>query len=302
MFVVAPGVHVLDLAGPAQVFATAGDVLGEPWELTYLAETPSVKAHQGLTLQTETVWPELDSEDLVVVPGWHTDGQPSRPRFTPSTLARIVEHHADNGTVMSVCAGAFALAQAGLLDGRRATTHHELQRTFADAYPAVRVVHDVLHVSADRIHTSAGIASGIDLSLHVIAQRFGPRIAARVARAMVVYARRNGTDPQDSALLRHRDHVDELVHRVQDLIDERYPHPLPLTELARAVGASERTITRAFTRATSMTPLRYQQSLRREHAERLIAAGASIEHAAREVGFEDARMLRRLRHGTSELR
>jgi transcriptional regulator GlxA family with amidase domain len=143
--------------------------------------------------------------------------------------------------------------------------------------------------------TSAGIASGIDLALHLVAVRHGPSVAAAIARTMVVYARRNGDDQQASVLLRHRSHVNETVHRIQDVIESRLADRLSLAELAVAAGCSERTVTRLFGRATGMTPLKYQQALRVERAEHLIGQGATVETAARNVGFEDARMLRRLR-------
>jgi transcriptional regulator GlxA family with amidase domain len=119
-----------------------------------------------------------------------------------------------------------------------------------------------------------------------------------VARAMVVYARRNGEEPQDSVLLRHRAHLNEAVHRAQDIIDTRFTEPLPLPELAAAIGVSERTLTRRFRTATGLTPLRYQQLQRVERAAQLIRHGTGHEAAARAVGFADARMLRRLRAGT----
>jgi transcriptional regulator GlxA family with amidase domain len=198
--------------------------------------------------------------------------------------------------VASVCAGAEALGQAGLLDGRRCTTHHAAQDDLARRHPRTVVMRDVLYTTDDRVVTSAGIASGIDLALHLLAARHGPALAARVARDMVVYARRNGHEPQTSAMLRYRSHLDDMVHRAQDLLDARFDEPLPLSALAAAVGVSERTLTRLFTRATDgLTPLRYQQTLRLERAEHLIGHGATMEAAARAVGFEDARMLRRLR-------
>jgi transcriptional regulator GlxA family with amidase domain len=125
--------------------------------------------------------------------------------------------------------------------------------------------------------------------------RDGPVVAARVAREMVVYARRNGDEHQASAMLRHRNHLSDLAHKVQDSIEARYADTLLLTELARSCGVSERTLTRRFTAATGLTPLRYQQVLRVERAEHLIGHGATVEAAARTVGFADARMLRRLR-------
>jgi transcriptional regulator GlxA family with amidase domain len=110
-----------------------------------------------------------------------------------------------------------------------------------------------------------------------------------------VYARRNGDEPQASAMLRYRSHLSETIHQVQDLIDARFTDSLRLADLADALKVSERTLTRMFTTATGLTPLRYQQALRIERAEHLIGHGSTIEAAARAVGFSDARMLRRLR-------
>ena len=231
----------------------------------------------------------------MLVPGWR-DGFGA---FDSATLRMIADHHAAGGTVASVCAGADALGRAGLLDGRRCTTHHDLQDALARDYPRATVVRDVLYVGDDRVVTSAGIASGIDLALHLVATRHGPGLAARIAREMVVYARRNGDELQESAMLRHRGHLSDLAHRVQDVIDSRYADRLLLSDLAGQVGVSERTLTRIFTTATGLTPLRYQQLLRLERAEHLIGHGTTIETAARTVGFEDARMLRRLRSRTS---
>ncbi|WP_233604158.1 helix-turn-helix domain-containing protein [Micromonospora sp. HM5-17] len=117
-----------------------------------------------------------------------------------------------------------------------------------------------------------------------------------MAREVVVYARRNGNEHQQSAMLRHRNHLSDLVHLVQDIIDARYAERLSLGELAAAARVSERTLTRVFHRATGLTPLRYQQMLRVERAEHLIGQGATVEAAARALGFADARMLRRPRH------
>ena len=292
VFVLTPRLHLLDLAGPAQVFSSAAD-LGYPYELHYVAAAPVVPSHQGVPLQAATTWPALTAGDLVVVPGWRSPL--ASGELTPDVLARIAGHHARGGTVVSICAGADALGRAGLLDGRRCTTHHEVQDELARRHPRASVVRDVLFVADDRVITSAGIASGIDLSLHLIATRHGPAPAAQIARAMVVYARRNGHDEQSSAMLRHRGHLSDVVHRVQDRIDAHFTETLPLADLAAGAGVSERTLTRLFEAATGRTPLRYQQELRVERAEHLIGHGATVEAAARAVGFGDARMLRRLR-------
>ncbi|MFE4696732.1 GlxA family transcriptional regulator [Streptomyces sp. NPDC056738] len=295
VFFLVPGVHLLDLAGPAQVFSTAAD-FGHPYTLGYVAERPQVVTAQGLPLTAGTEWPELGPEDLIVVPGWRALTLADAPSIGEAALRALRDHHARGGTVASVCAGADALGRAGLLDGRRCTTHHDVQDELARRYPRAAVVRDVLYTQDDRVVTSAGIASGIDLALHLIAGRHGPAVGAQVARDMVVYARRNGHEPQASAMLRHRSHLDDTVHRAQDLLDARFDRPVPLPELAAAVGVSERTLTRLFTRATQgLTPLRYQQALRLERAEHLISHGVTVDAAARAVGFEDARMLRRLR-------
>ena len=293
-FLLVPGLHLLDLAGPAQVFSTAAD-LGYGYELHYVAEQPEVATAQGLTVRAGPGWPELGPDDMIMVPGWRGPVLAGRRPLGAVTLGRLAGHHATGGTVASVCAGADALGRAGLLDGRRCTTHHDLQDELARRYPLATVIRDVLYVVDGRVVTSAGIASGIDLALHLIAARHGPGAAARAARQMVVYARRNGDEPQASAMLRHRAHLSDTVHRVQDLIDARFSEPLPLARLAAASGVSQRTLTRLFGQATGLTPLRYQQLLRAERAEHLIGHGATVEAAARAAGFQDARMLRRLR-------
>ncbi|MEU7423719.1 DJ-1/PfpI family protein [Streptomyces sp. NPDC040750] len=295
VFFLVPGVHLLDLAGPAQVFSTAAG-LGHPYTLTYVAEQTLVTTAQGLPVTARLDWPDLGPDDLIVVPGWRAVTLAGGPAIGAPALRALAGHRAGGGTVASVCAGAEALGRAGLLDGRRCTTHHDVQDELARRYPRAEVVRDVLYTTDDRVVTSAGIASGIDLALHLVAGRHGPAVAARIAREMVVYTRRNGHEAQASAMLRHRSHLDDTVHRAQDLLDARFDRSLPLPDLAAAVGVSERTLTRLFTRATGgLTPLRYQQALRLERAEHLIGHGTTIEAAARAVGFEDARMLRRLR-------
>jgi transcriptional regulator GlxA family with amidase domain len=134
--------------------------------------------------------------------------------------------------------GALALARAGLLDGRGCTTHHDLQEELARRHPKATVVGDVRYVGDGRVITSAGIASGIDLALHLVAVRHGPGVAARIARWMVVYARRHGDEQQASAMLRHRSHLRDVVHRVQDLIDAGFTTRLALADLAAAGGSA----------------------------------------------------------------
>lgn len=294
VFLLVPGVHILDLAGPAQVFSTAAS-LGLDYELSFVGEQEDVLSAQGLPLRAGTSWPALKPSDLILVPGWRAPTLAQTAKLSPASVQRLSDHHRAGGTVASVCSGADSLGLAGLLDGRRCTTHHELQDELAQRYPKATVIRDVLYVVDDRVITSAGIASGIDLTLHLVATAHGPSVAARIARSMVVYTRRNGDEHQDSAMLRFRSHLSDAVHRAQDLIDARFAEPMPLPELAKRCQVSERTLTRLFSETTGLTPLRYQQLLRVERAQHLIGHGATVEAAARAVGFTDARMLRRLR-------
>jgi transcriptional regulator GlxA family with amidase domain len=197
VFLLVPGLHVLDLAGPAQAFGTAAE-LGRGYALHYVAEQEDVPSAQGVSIRAGTAWPSLACDDLILVPGWKAPSLARADLLSPASLARLAGHHAAGGTVASVCAGADALGRAGLLDGRRCTTHHDIQDELAARYPRARVIRDVLYVEDDRVATSAGIASGIDLALHLIAVWDGPAMAARVARDMVVYARRNGDEQQAS--------------------------------------------------------------------------------------------------------
>jgi len=181
VLVLVPGVHLLDLAGPAQAFTTAADH-GYAYRLSYVAEQPEVLTAQGLPVRAEVDWPDLTEDDMLLVPGWRTRAGPAE-KLSPESLRRLRDHHAAGGTVASVCAGADALGRAGLLDGRRCTTHHDLQDELARRYPKAKVVRDVLYVVDDRVVTSAGIASGIDLTLHLLAAWHGPAFAAVIAAA-----------------------------------------------------------------------------------------------------------------------
>ena len=281
-------VQLLDVAGPAQVFVAASEV-GGAYDVRYVAATPSVGTHQGLPLTAATEWPALGPRDLVIVPGWETSA--TRAPIAGHLLAAVAEHARLGGHVASVCAGALALAEAGLLTGRRATTHHDLVDRLA-RHPDVTVVRDVLYTCDGPVHTSAGIASGIDLALHIVSEDHGPALAARVARSLVVPAWRPGGAPQASVMLRHRDHISDVVHRAQDILDDLESGPPTLDRLADRLATSPRTLARHFVQATGLTPHAYGSLVRHEHASQLVAQGWTRQAAATAVGYADARSLR----------
>lgn len=284
-------VHLMDVAGPVQVFMAAND-FGTDYTVGYVADVGTVTSFQGLPLRAETSWPELRDKDLVIVPGWRATHPCRTVPISEPLLGHVRSHAEHGGAVASVCAGALALARIGMLDGHAATTHHELIGSLRQ-WPRIRVLDDVLFTCEPRLHTSAGIASGIDLALHLVAHDHGAAISARVARSLVVPAWRPGSASQQSIFLTHRDHMDDVVHRAQDYLDDPTNPALRLDALGTRLGVSGRTLARHFVAATGMTPQAYASAVRQERAEELMARGWTREAAARAVGYEDARSLRK---------
>ncbi|MBU2665149.1 helix-turn-helix domain-containing protein [Actinoplanes bogorensis] len=292
---VLPAVNLLDLSGPIQVLHTAGH-----YEIGFVAARPRERSAQGLALADLGPLPAVEAGDLVLVPGPDLTRQVD---VDPGTIEWIRRAAAAGASFVSICTGALVLGEAGLLDGRRCTSHWSVIEPMRQRYPAARVDDGVLFVRDGPVATSAGVASGIDLALALVEDDLGPAAAATVARELVVYARRNGSSAPMSPFLERRAHLDPLVHRVQQLLAGDFAAPHTLDDLARAVHVSVRALTGAFVAATGVTPLQYQQDLRLGHAEMLLrTTGHPIERIARDCGWGDARHFRRLfaeRHGTS---
>jgi transcriptional regulator GlxA family with amidase domain len=205
-----------------------------------------------------------------------------------SSSERIAEHR-------SVCSGAFALGEAGLLNGRRCTTHWSLTAELQSRFPAARVLDDILYTRDERITTSAGIASGIDLSLFLVELHYGPIVAARVARDLVVYLRRTGEHQQRHFFLQYRSHIHTSVHRIQEWLNEHPHQAASLDELSKMASMSPSTLTRTFKKATGLTPWQYQQRVRLELASGLMRdSRLTLETIAERCGYEDVRHFRRV--------
>jgi transcriptional regulator GlxA family with amidase domain len=290
VIVVPERAHLMDVAGPAQVFVSAVDV-GGSYSVRYVAAAARTRTHQGVVLETGTEWPTLSPTDLVVVSGWKS--VPGVVALPAELLERVARHWQAGGAVASVCAGALALACAGVLAGQSATTHHELVEDLA-RHPGVTVIRDRLYTCScsGRLHTSAGVASGIDLALHLVAHDHGPALAARVARTLVVPAWRPGAATQASVMLVSRDHLSDVTHRAQDLLDDPSQEPLSLAALAARLGVSGRTLSRQFVAATGFTPHAYAIAVRRDRADQLRSQGWTQQAAATAVGYADSRSLR----------
>ena len=287
---VLPAVHLQDLAGPVQVLDEASQ-LGGAYRLSYCGAQPRVRSAQGLELSGLEPLPPIRTGDLVLVPGMSSaslDGME-----VPVTWLR--EAHAAGARIASVCSGAFALGRAGLLDGRRCTTHWKLVERLRRDFARAEVLDNRLYVEDSGVVTSAGVAAGIDMALALLEQDHGPLVASRVAREMVVYLRRSGEQEQRSVYLDHRTHLHPGVHRVQDFIVHNPERRPTLGELARLAAMSPRNLSRVFLRATGVTPKQFSSRVKLQVARDLVDdPQRSVEAIAASCGFEDARQLRRL--------
>jgi transcriptional regulator GlxA family with amidase domain len=294
--VVLPEVNLLDLGGPVQVFDAAAHQ-GADYRLEFVAAEPGeVASAQGLRLAGLGPLPDTGPDDLVLIPGPRLRPPTRRhPLVPPAVVPWLRTAVRDGARIASVCTGAAALAEAGLLAGRRCTTHWSMIELMREHYPAARVQDAVLYVHDGPVSTSAGVAAGIDLALSLVERDHGPTLAAAVARQLVVYLRRDGLRGQVSPFLEHRSHLNPAVHRVQDHLAQHLDSPHTLADLARVAHVSPRGLARAFTATIGLTPLAYQQRLRLEFAASLLAeTDLTVEAVASRCGFRDARHLRRL--------
>ncbi|MFC4455323.1 GlxA family transcriptional regulator [Deinococcus sonorensis] len=297
IFVLLPAVNLLDLGGPAQVFDVARR-FGAEYHLMFCAATPQILSVQGLPLGPLAPFPVPGPEDLVIIPGPRlSEPVPGQPWIDPATAAWLRAAYAAGARLASVCTGLAALGEAGLLDGRRCTTHWGSVAAMQARYPKALLQDAVLYTHDGPITTSAGIASGIDMALSLLEREHGPRLTAQVARYLVIYLRRDGVQTQASVHLAYRSHLHPGVHRVQDQLSQHVAEKARLDRLAALANMSPRGLTRAFKQHTGLTPLAYQQELRLELAAQLMAdPHLTLEAIAGTCGFDDARHFRRLWH------
>jgi transcriptional regulator GlxA family with amidase domain len=278
--VVYDGFQLLDLAGPADVFATAALIARGGYRLDVAAaEAGPVRAHNGVTT-TAVAFAELGPIDTLLVTGGL-----SAPRHLE--LARpVAELAARARRVASVCNGALLLAEAGLLDGRRATTHWLIAEDLAARYPRVRVDADPIYVRDGPVWTSAGVTAGIDLALALVAEDHGTALAADVARGLVVYLHRPGGQSQFSTAMRTAEPTSAPLRELRGYIDANPAADLTVPALARRAAMSERHFSRVFTRQVGMSPGRYVEHSRADAARRLLeSTDAPLARVARDCGL-----------------
>lgn len=300
IFLVLPEVHLLDLAGPDQTIHEAID-FGADFELTYcgLHGTLSTSAGLGIAEQRHFSQVNVRPGDYLVVPG-------ARVKYLTSSVFKankelfqwLRDAHANGAHLVSICAGALVLANARLLDGIPCTTHFQLTEKLRQLAPRAVVKENILYVQHERIHTSAGIASGVDLMLRIVEQLTDGRFAHKVARELVVYSRRDGISAQQSAFTQYRNHIHAGIHRGQDHVVEHIGEKQSLAGLPEVACMSERNFTRTFRKETGTTVNAYINRIRREHIEQLVKnPDLTRQQIAKRVGLESEKQVARILRG-----
>jgi AraC family transcriptional regulator, transcriptional activator FtrA len=291
--VVGREVAAFELGVAHEVFGLDRSEYADPWyELRVVAAfgNPVPVSGGGWSIVTPWSLDDVADADTVIVPVWPDRDEPAPPNL----LEALRSVHERGGRLVSVCTGAFLLAQTGLLDGRRATTHWMWAGELSRAYPHVDVDPDVLFVDAgDGIYTSAGTAAGIDLCLHLVRLDHGADVANKVARRMVVPPQRDGGQAQfvDAPVPATPD--DDVIGRTLDWAAGHLDQSLSVDDLARRALLSPRTFARRFRAVTGTTPMQWLQRQRVLHAQRLLeTTDLPIELVAQRCGFGTATSFR----------
>lgn len=284
-----PGVGMLAAGIVCEVFGPHGAAL-PGFDFALCAERPGpVATDCGVPLSVAHGLDRLAEADLLLA----LPGAQFRTPPAPAVLDALRAAHGRGAVVAAHCVGTFALAAAGLLDGRRATTHWRFAELLADRHPRVTVEPDALYVDEGDILTGAGAAAGFDLCLHLLRREHGAALANAIARDMVLPSHRDGGQAQYLAAPVPEDGQDERLAAVLGWARAHLHEPLPVTELARRAMMSKRSFARRFTAATGTTPHAWLRSLRLSRAEELLeTTGLPVEEIARQVGYGSAAVLR----------
>jgi transcriptional regulator GlxA family with amidase domain len=286
-FIVFPGFQVMSFA-VMSVFEFANLEMGEPvYEVQLLSETGgSVRTSIGMSI-TAATFDDANLDTLIV--GGGTAIEPS----TPGLIEFLRKSQGRYRRVAATCTGAFVLAEAGLLDGRRATTHWYHARDLQARYPKIKVEEDRIFIADGAVWTSAGMTAGIDLALALVEQDLGADVARAVARKLVVYHRRAGGQSQFSALLELQPKSDRIQTALA-YAKSNLALPLTVVQLAKAAHLSPRQFSRAFHAETGQSPAKAVENLRVEAARLMMEQSRHpIDTIARQTGFADRDRMRR---------
>lgn len=276
------GCQLLDVTGPAAVFGAANDASGRPvYDLRIVSpDGGAVVSNSGVAIQTRRIGGQPDT--LLVAGG----SRGLKATMTRADVRRWLRKAAPKaGRYGSVCTGAFVLAAAGLLDGRRVATHWASCDRLARNFPSLTVDAASLYVVDGKVWTSAGVTTGIDMALALVEADLGAAIANRIARYFVLYARRPGYQSQFSPLLQAQTAAEAPFTDLIDWMQAHLDRPLDVPALAARAGLSERSFYRKFTEATGKTPAHFVESLRLDAARTLLARGLPLKAIAGKVGL-----------------
>ncbi|WP_197507344.1 GlxA family transcriptional regulator [Mycobacterium sp. 852002-50816_SCH5313054-b] len=291
VIVVFDDVTMLDVAGAGEVFAEANR-FGADYRLKIASlDGRDVTTSIGTRLGVTDALSSIESADTIMVAG--SDNLP-RQAIDPELVDAVKSAAARTRRLASICTGSFILAQAGLLNGRRATTHWHDARLFARAFPGITVEPDALFVRDGDVFTSAGVSSGIDLALALVEMDYGTELVRDVARWLVVYLKRAGGQSQFSVLVEADPPPQSPLRKVTEAISADPAANHSVQALAARASLSTRQLTRLFQSELGTTPARYVEMVRIDAARAALDAGRSVADTARLAGFGSTESLRRV--------
>ncbi|MGI5502665.1 GlxA family transcriptional regulator [Lentzea sp. CA-135723] len=291
VFVVFDGAKMLDVTGPAEVFAEA-NAAGADYGIRYVSPSgEAVMTSVGVRLPVDGTPGDVVAPDTVVVAG----GEVLVQQPVPVELVEAIRELWPRARrLVSICTGSFALAAAGVLDGRRATTHWRQAPRLARGYPGVEVVPDSIFVEDRGVFTSAGVSAGMDLALALVEQDYGADLARTVARSLVMFMQRPGGQSQFSAPLEVRRPSAPMLREVVDVVAAQPALDHSAAALAARVGVSARHLARLFASELGTTPARFVEQVRLDHAKALLDAGHGVARVAKLAGFGSSETMRRV--------
>lgn len=262
---------MLDLSGPEQVFLEAQD-MGLSIDIIHCSSASQVTSSSGLAIHELTCFDQVQvsNGDYIIIPGTDLNYTLNQPIPGKKQMFQWLSNaHQQGAIICSICTGAFFLAESGLLDGKKCTTHWKRTKQLAAMYPSINVEEDILYSEDQGLLTSAGVTAGIDLSLDIVSKLQNEQLAFNVARELVVYSRRKLDDPQISAYINYRNHIHSGVHKIQDHIQHSIGGDLSLSALARLANMSERNLTRVFKKVTGITINEFVSIVRKEYLQKI---------------------------------
>ena len=290
-----PNVQGLDVVGPADAFASARLLKRETplYEVLLIGlSSRPVTSESGVTFQPQCSTRNSLTLDTLIVPGGC--GLRTQPKVQAQVACWVASQANRTRRIAAVCTGGYGIAPTGLLDGRKATTHWRFAQDFASRFPKVKVQANHLFVRDGAFYSSAGITAGIDLSLALIEEDFGPTVAMDVARELVVYLKRSGGQEQYSAPLQFQVQAQDRLADVAALIANNLSEDLSLERLAECANVCPRHFTRLFRQSFGTSPAAFVEKLRLGEARRLLGErGSRVEHVASAVGFASTDAFRR---------